>query len=186
MDDYIDAAASLAWVRETYPEATLQPTDPLRPFWVETIKDRDFIVYSASLYRTPDDPRPGIATAWEPFPGLTPYTKGSELMNAETSAWARACRAVMMPTKKIASKEEVRQAKERIESWSAADKSPEMDGWSTVTSQHSHGRNPQTGSDPECKHGTMKWWAPKDKPDAGAYYCPLPKDAADKCERVKA
>jgi hypothetical protein len=29
--------------------------------------------------------RPGIGMAWEPFPGRTPYTKASELMNAETS-----------------------------------------------------------------------------------------------------
>lgn len=175
LDDYIDAAASLAWVRETYPEATLQPTDPLRPFWVETIKDRDFIVYSASLYRTPDDPRPGIATAWEPFPGLTPYTKGSELMNAETSAWARACRAVMMPTKKIASTEEVKLSKER---------QMQEDPWQTP--QPTPTRNEPESDAPRCAHGLMRFWAPKDKPGAGAYYCKLPKDDPDKCERISA
>ena len=179
LDDYIDAAASLSWVRENYPDASLQPTDPLRPFWIETIGDRHFVVYSASLYRTPDDQRPGIATAWEPFPGLTPYTKGSELMNAETSAWARACRAVMMPTKKIASTEEVKLSKERQlneDPWQTAQPTPAP-----------RNKDPEPGFDaPTCIHGLMRFWAPKDKPGAGAYYCKLPKDDPDKCERISA
>jgi hypothetical protein len=48
-----------------------------------------FIV-RAEAFRDPDDDRPGVGTAWEPFPGRTPYTRHSELMNAETSAWGRA------------------------------------------------------------------------------------------------
>lgn len=48
-----------------------------------------FIV-RAEAYRGPDDECPGVGTAWEPFPGRTPYTRHSELMNAETSAWGRA------------------------------------------------------------------------------------------------
>lgn len=69
-----------------------------------------FIVYVAAAYRTPDDPRPGIGTAWEAYPGQTPYTAGSELMNAETSAWGRAIIAVGASDAKkgIASREEVR------------------------------------------------------------------------------
>ena len=180
LDDYIDAAASLAWVRENYPEASLQPTDPLRPFWIETIGDKTFIVYSASLYRTPDDPRPGQACAWEPFPGLTPYTRGSELMNAETSAWARACRSVMMPTKKIASTEEVKLSRER--------QTPTEDPWQTAQPTRSgHDKDQESSFDaPTCAHGLMRFWAPKDKPGAGAYYCKLGKDDPDKCERVSA
>lgn len=186
LSEYVDVAERIRLAKELYPEMSLQPANPLVPFTIEEIQGVTYIVYVAAFYRDPADPTPGIGCAWEQVPGSTPYTRGSELMNAETSAWGRAIIAASgMATKKIASKEEVRQAKGRIESWSAADKSPEMDGWSTVTSQHSNGRNPQTGGDPECKHGAMKWWAPKDKPDAGAYYCPLPKDAADKCERVK-
>ncbi len=69
-----------------------------------------FIVYAAAAYRTPDDPRPGIGVAWEPFPGRTPYTAASELMNAETSAWGRAILAVLASDsrKGVASREEVR------------------------------------------------------------------------------
>jgi hypothetical protein len=48
--------------------------------------------------------------AWEVFPGRTPYTRGSELQNAETSAWGRAIIAVGASDSKrgIASREEVR------------------------------------------------------------------------------
>ena len=47
--------------------------------------------------------------AWEPLPGLTPFTKGSELMVAETSAWGRAIVAALAAdTQKVASADEVR------------------------------------------------------------------------------
>ena len=69
-----------------------------------------FIVYYAAAYRTPDDPRPGIGAAWEPYPGQTPYTAGSELMNAETSAWGRAIVAALAGDSKkgVASRQEVK------------------------------------------------------------------------------
>ena len=68
-----------------------------------------FIVYTAAAYRSQDDARPGIGIAWEPFPGRTPYTAGSELQNAETSAWGRAIIAVGASDAKggIASRQEV-------------------------------------------------------------------------------
>jgi len=67
------------------------------------------IVYKAYAYRTADDRRPGIGHASEPVPGLTPYTKNSELANAETSAWGRAIVALGIGAKKgIASADEVR------------------------------------------------------------------------------
>lgn len=70
---------------------------------------RTIIIYTAKAYRSPDDTLPGIGTASEPFPGTTPYTKDSEMMNAETSAWGRAILAVgAADTKKgVASREEV-------------------------------------------------------------------------------
>jgi hypothetical protein len=54
-----------------------------------------FIAYTCAAYRTADDQRPGIGVAWEPFPGQTPYTAASELMNAETSAQGRAIVAAL-------------------------------------------------------------------------------------------
>jgi hypothetical protein len=62
----------------------------------------------AEAYRTADDPHPGVGTAWEPIPGKTSFTRDSEVQNAETAAWGRAIIAVGIPSKKIASAEEVK------------------------------------------------------------------------------
>lgn len=69
-----------------------------------------FIAVKARFFRSPDDPQPGEGLAWEPVPGKTPYTKDSELMNAETSAWGRALIAALIADAKkgVASREEVR------------------------------------------------------------------------------
>lgn len=75
---------------------------------VRDVKEQTFIVYTAAAYRSADDPDPGIGTAWEPFPGKTSFTRDSELMNAETSAWGRALVALGYVAKKVASAEEVR------------------------------------------------------------------------------
>jgi hypothetical protein len=66
------------------------------------------IIYHALAFRGPDDKKPGQGKASEPIPGLTQFTKGSELMNAETSAWGRALAAIGYVGKKIASADEVR------------------------------------------------------------------------------
>jgi hypothetical protein len=187
LDDYVDVAERIRMAKELYPDMRLQPANPAVPYVIEEISGQTFIVYTAAFYRDANDVLPGIGCAWEIIPGATPYTKGSELMVCETSAWGRAIVAATgMATKKIASKEEVQQARGRVERWTAADKSPEVDGWSTVPDLPRVSSDPQTGGDPKCAHGAMKWWAPKDKPDAGMWYCPLPKDAPGKCERVKA
>lgn len=104
-DDYIDVAERIRVFKEKYPDGTLQS---FMPPWVENVGGKSFIVYSAAAFRTPDDPRPGVGWAWEPVPGPTPYTRDSELQNAETSAWGRAIVALGFETKKIASAEEVR------------------------------------------------------------------------------
>jgi hypothetical protein len=105
MDDYIDVAERIIAFNQKYPEGTLQTIN-----WkVTEVGDRTFIVYRAAAYRTPDDRRPGHGSAWEPFPGPTPYTKDSELMNAETAAWGRAIVACGLPaSRKVASKQEVK------------------------------------------------------------------------------
>jgi hypothetical protein len=88
--NYNEVAARIVEARKKYPDGVLQPHDPATPYRIETIGEKSFIVYTAAFYRTPDDPRPGIGVAWEPFPGKTNFTRDSELMNAETSAWGRA------------------------------------------------------------------------------------------------
>ncbi len=112
--DYIDVAERIAEFRDKHPEGSLQPADLAKPFSVETIGDQTFIVYVAAAYRTPDDQRPGIGCAYEIYPGRTPYTKMSELQNAETSAWGRAIVAVLAADTKrgIASVQEMRSQSE--------------------------------------------------------------------------
>lgn len=105
--DYIEVAERLAEFYELYPDGSLQGS------WTWE-QDGALIVYRAEAYRTPDDPRPGVGYAQEHVPGKTPYTRGSELMNAETSAWGRAMAALGIATKRgIATGHEVRMAKAR-------------------------------------------------------------------------
>lgn len=108
--DYNDVAARLVEFRTKHPEGSLQPADVAQPFQVVELGDQTYIVVVAAAYRNPDDQRPGVGMAYELFPGRTPYTRGSELQNAETSAWGRAIVAALAAdTKKgVASAEEVR------------------------------------------------------------------------------
>lgn len=109
-DDYVEVAERLQEFYAKYPEGSLQGS------W-EWTADGSLIVYRAAAYRTPDDARPGVGYAQEPYPGKTAFTKGSELQNAETSAWGRAMAALGIATKKgIASAHEVRLAKARQQS----------------------------------------------------------------------
>jgi len=86
LKDYVDVRARINMFREKYPTGSLQPANLDKPYTIEKVGDKTFIVFVAAAYRTPDDTRPGIGSAMEPIPGHTPYTKDSELMNAETSA----------------------------------------------------------------------------------------------------
>jgi hypothetical protein len=117
--DYVDVATRITEFRDKYPEGYLAPIDLRQPYRIETVTGTDkdgrevtqtFIVVVAAAHRTRDDGAPGVGMAWEVFPGRTPYTRGSELMNAETSAWGRAIIAVGAADsrKGIASAEEVR------------------------------------------------------------------------------
>src|SRR4051794_2047121 len=90
LEGYVDVATRIQAFFEKYPEGVLRRED----VEIREIGDRTFIVYKALAYRTPQDELPGQGTAWEPFPGPTPFTKDSELMNAETSAWGRALAAL--------------------------------------------------------------------------------------------
>lgn len=109
-EQYIDVAERIVEFRDKYPEGSLQPADLAQPYRIEPIGDHLYIVVVAAAYRTPEDPRPGIGMAYEVFPGRTPYTKFSELQNAETSAWGRAIVAALAADTKrgIASAQEMR------------------------------------------------------------------------------
>lgn len=114
MKDYVDVAERLRIFKDRHPEGSLQPLNPHQPYDIITTADKTFIVYIAAAYRTPDDPRPGVGSAWEPLPGTTPYTRNSELMVAETSAWGRAIVAALAAdSKRVASLDEVRARREQ-------------------------------------------------------------------------
>lgn len=104
--DYIDVATRIIEFREKFPQGSLTQLD----LQFVSFGGKDWVVYTAAAYRSPDDPQPGIGTAWEPVPGPTRFTKDSEVQNAETAAWGRAMVAALaVDTKKgIASSEEVR------------------------------------------------------------------------------
>jgi hypothetical protein len=104
--DYIDVATRIVEFRTKHPEGSLQQVS----YELVEANEKTFLIYTAAAYRTPDDLRPGIGTAWEPIPGPTSFTRDSEMQNAETAAWGRAIVAALAAdTKKgIASAEEVR------------------------------------------------------------------------------
>lgn len=107
--DYKQVAERIADFKAKHPDGCLRPVNPDEPYRIEAINGSFFIVYAAAAYRSPEDPLPGIGVAFEPFPGRTPYTKDSELQNAETSAWGRAIVAVLASeSKAVASAEDVR------------------------------------------------------------------------------
>lgn len=103
--NYNDVASRIQEFRDKHPEGTLSQVS----LEFKEFGGKSWVVYTAAAYRNPDDPQPGIGTAWEQVPGRTPYTKDSELQNAETAAWGRALIAVGAADAKkgIASREEV-------------------------------------------------------------------------------
>lgn len=107
--DYVDVATRIREFKAAYPDGSLQQVR----LEFHTIGEQTFVLYVAACFRYPDDQRPGIGSAWEPVPGKTPYTKDSEVMVAETSAWGRAIVAATgADTKAVASLDEVNARKQ--------------------------------------------------------------------------
>lgn len=105
LDDYVPVAERIAKLRADHPDAVLQTIG----YEIREIAGETILILCAACFYGPDDRLPGIAFASEPFPGRTPYTRGSEIMNAETSAWGRAIVAKLAAdtTRSIASRDEV-------------------------------------------------------------------------------
>jgi hypothetical protein len=105
LGDYVTVPQREALFYKEHPDGRIVSSAPV----IRTVGDRVFIEVTTSVFRTPEDPLPCIASAWEPFPGKTPYTKDSEMMNAETSAIGRALAAAgIAVNRSLASAEEVR------------------------------------------------------------------------------
>lgn len=104
-EDYIEVSERIQKFYERYPDGSLQGS------WDWLDDAHNVIVYRAQAYRTAEDVRPGVGYASEPYPGLSNFTRNSEIMNAETSAWGRAIAALGIAVHRgIASAQEVRAA----------------------------------------------------------------------------
>jgi hypothetical protein len=117
LGDYVDAKERLLEFYRRFPEGSIQ-------FEYRGVLEHNnlYIWGVAYAYRTPDDPRPGVGTAAELAEGKTTYTRSSELMNLETSCWARAVGSLGIGLGKgVATRQEVELAQARQE--------PETDAW---------------------------------------------------------
>jgi hypothetical protein len=108
LSNYVDVPTRFAMALERWPELRIIENRPE----VITVGDKTFIAVTVQAWRTPEDPISCQATAWEPIPGLTPFTKNSEMMNASTSALGRVLGFMMSFGPKMASAEEVRNRQE--------------------------------------------------------------------------
>jgi hypothetical protein len=110
LKDYIEVKDRIKDFYEKYPEGSLQ----FEFNGTMDIAGQTIIWGRAYAYREQNDLKPGVGTAWELVPGKSPFTRGSELMVLETSAWGRAIAALgIAVSKSVASKNEVKAAQER-------------------------------------------------------------------------
>ena len=127
LDGYVDVPTRIKLFMARHPEGSLQMDAPQ---FVE-VEGKQWVIGRAYAYRTPDDARPGIGTAWEIVPGTTNFTRGSELQNLETSAWGRAIGALGIGIDaSIATLDEIQHAKERGKVMRTTETPPD-DPWTT-------------------------------------------------------
>jgi len=100
LSNYVEVADRL---REWYAK---HPTARIVTTIVDQSEKR--VTVKAEVFRKADETLPaGVGHSALAIPGTTPYTRGAELENAETSAIGRALVAAGLPSKKIASADEV-------------------------------------------------------------------------------
>lgn len=113
LKDYVDVAERIRAWYEAYPNARIETRI------VEHTEKR--VVIEARAYRGVkgdsgpndelgfiDDRPAGIGHSAMQIPGATPYTRGSEIENCETSAVGRALVMAGLPSKRIASDDEIK------------------------------------------------------------------------------
>jgi len=117
LSNYVDVPSRFALALDKWPDLRVVESPPE----VVTVGDQTFISVTMTVYRTPDDLIPARGCAWEPIPGKSSFTRGSEMMNASTSALGR-CIGLMMPFGKMASMEEVRNRQPETRTQKPADR----------------------------------------------------------------
>ncbi len=85
-EGYVDVSSRLRMALDKYPDLRVTELDHR----LEEHGDKVVMVCRVEVRRSADDPHPTIASASEPIPGKTPYTRDSELMVGMTSALGRA------------------------------------------------------------------------------------------------
>ena len=104
LGDYVDVPTRLAEALKRWPDLRVQETKPV----IVIVDNQQYVEISCTVWRDSTDLMPTVAYCWEPIPGRTPYTKGSEMMNASTSCLGRALGFLGMGIgKSIASRNEV-------------------------------------------------------------------------------
>ena len=87
LGSYVEVKDRIAILYERFPQARIETAYIL----TSDPDDKPKVICRAYVYRQPDDEQPaGHGTSWLYLPGATPYTRGSEIENAETSAVGRA------------------------------------------------------------------------------------------------
>ena len=112
LDNYTTVAERIVQFYKDYPAGTISTT----PAKTVMLGDATFISVIARIYLDRNmESFSTEAEAWEPFPGKTPYTRDSEMMNAATSAIGRALMqlGIGITEAGAASRDEVQVAQER-------------------------------------------------------------------------
>lgn len=105
LDNYIPVSDRIDTWHEKYPEGRIVSDPPI----LREVNGRWFVEVTSRVYRDVLDSVPCQASAWEPLPGSTPFTRDSEMMNAETAAIGRALAAAGIEVKRgMSSREDVR------------------------------------------------------------------------------
>ena len=86
LDNYVDVPTRLRMALDKFPELRIVESGyRVEEFGAGTVR-----ICTVTVYRSPDDTLPVVASSQESLPGKTPYTKDSELMVGMTSAVGRA------------------------------------------------------------------------------------------------
>ena len=86
LGNYVTVPERLRLALAKYPELRVQESN------IHTVQIGEslFISVTMTVWRDPLDELPSVAAAFEVFPGRTAFQRGSEMMNASTSALGRA------------------------------------------------------------------------------------------------